>query len=345
MNLKRSLFIAFVISIIALVSWESYWRTQGYYPTLNDEKALWAIHRSDVETATKEDLVILGASRIYFDIQLKEFNEVTGKNAIQLASTGSSPLPTFHDIVNNSDFNGTVIIGITPGIFFSTTKPEAFPWRRPQAKVDYYEDRTYAQRINYWISARLQQNLVLMSADEEEWSDDIDLKSLLRRIEIGNRTGDDPKPPFNFFGDVNLHRNMSMTTKTSSDTAFANTIIRVWKFFSKGSHPPDKEGTTAFFIKDLKKFKSRNGKVILVRCPSSGSVRERELESFPRKDFWDDLVKQADVNSYHFEDYDGLKNLECPEESHLSAQDARYFTTELLNLMKADGALTISKTN
>lgn len=342
MNLKQSLIIAIALSIIGLASWELYWRSQGKYPTLNDDKTLWAMHRANVEKATNEDYIILGSSRAFFDFQVNEFKKVAGKAPIQLSSTGSSPLPTFHDIVNNTDFNGTVIIGVTPGLFFSTTFPQAFPWQRPQSKVDFFKKRTYAQRLNYQLSIPLQQNLVLMAADEEEWEDDIDLKSLLRTTRIGNRTGKPIAPPFYYFGDVNLDRNMSMINKTATDTAFANTIVTVWNFFAKGVPPPDKEATMAFFMNDLEKFKKRNGTVVLVRCPSSGDTRKGENMVLPRANFWDDLVKQAKVPNYHFEDYDQLKDFKCPEESHLSLEDAKKFTKELITLMLKDKVLTNS---
>jgi hypothetical protein len=116
-------------------------------------------------------------------------------------------------------------------------------------------------------------------------------------------------------------------------------------FFGKSAPPPDKESTMAFFANDLKKFKARSGTVILVRCPSSGGYRVGENMTTPRIDFWDDLVNQAQVKSYHFEDYNQLKDLKCPEWSHLSAKDAKYFTTEIVKIMKADGALTQLKTN
>lgn len=345
MKLKKTLIIALLLSITGLTAWEIYWRSQGYYPNLNDEKALWALHRSKVENATKDDVVILGASRSYFDIQLNEWEAVTGKTPIQLSSTGSSPLPTFHDIVNNTDFNGTVIVGVSPGLFFSTTYPEAFPWDRPQSKVNHYHDRTYAQRLNYQLSVPLQKNFVFMSADEEEWADDIDLKSLLRQVHFGNRSGKPIQPPFYNFGNLTSDRNMNMTQRTATDTTFANTIKKVWQFFGAGAPPPDKDATMIFFMKDAKKFKEKGGNLILVRCPSSGGVRIGENMGFPRADFWDDLVKQANVKAYHFEDYEKFKNLECPEWSHLSAEDARFFTTELAKIMIKDNVITNQKTN
>lgn len=345
MHLKKSFIIALTISVISIVSWEIYWRQQGYYPTLNDEKALWALHRAQVEKSTKDDVIIIGSSRAYFDIQLNEWEATTGKRPIQLSSTGSSPLPLFHDIVNNTNFNGTIIIGVTPGLFFSTTYPMAPPWRRAQSKVDYYHERTYAQRLNYQLSIPLQRNLVLMSADEEEWEDDIDLKSLLRRIKIGNRTGKPTKPVFYNFGDVNLDRNMSMTNRTATDTAFANTITKVWRFFGEGAPPPDKNATINFFLNDLKKFKSKNGNAILVRFPSSGGVRIGESHGVPREKYWNDLVEKAGVTAYHFEDYKQFKNLDCPEWSHLSKEDAQFFTTELAKIMIKDKLIVNLKTN
>ena len=70
-----------------------------------------------------------------------------------------------------------------------------------------------------------------------------------------------------------------------------------------------------------------------------------ESHVFARKEFWDQVVIQANVNSYHFEDYDQLKHFDCPEWSHLSASDASIFTTELAKIMQNDGALTNPKIN
>jgi hypothetical protein len=344
MKLTQSLFVAVILAAISIGSWEMYWRSQGKYPTLNDEKALWANHRAKVNDAKRGDIILIGSSRVFFDFQLTEFEKAIGIKPIQLSSPGSSPLPLFHDLVDNTAFNGAIIVGVTPGLFFSTTYPEASPWKRAQSKVDYYESRTYAQRLNYALSAPLQQNFVFMSADEEEWNDDIDLKSLLRNIPFNQRMQWPSAPPFCSFGDVDIDRNMKMTERTVTDTAFATSITKVWTFFGKHAPPPDKKATIAYFLKDLKKYKARGGTVILVRCPSSGGVRIGESIGVPRAEYWDDLVKQSQVKSYHFEDYDQLKNLTCAEWSHLSAEDANYFTRELAAIMIKDKAIKYTKT-
>ena len=70
MNLKPSLIIAVTLSIISLAAWEFYWRSQGKIPDLDDDKNLWAVQRAKVEDASKKDVVLIGSSRVLFDIQL-----------------------------------------------------------------------------------------------------------------------------------------------------------------------------------------------------------------------------------------------------------------------------------
>lgn len=56
-------------------------------------------------------------------------------------------------------------------------------------------------------------------------------------------------------------------------------------------------------------------------------------------------MEQSDVMAYHFEDYPQFKDLKCPEWSHLSAENAHFFTAELAKLMLADKAIINSQTN
>lgn len=340
MNLKHSLVIAALLSLASLTSWEMYWRSQGKLPDIDDDKNLWADQRAKVDRLKSDDVVITGSSRMLFNIQIYEWEKATGKLPLQLATVGSSPLPIFRDIVENTSFAGTLVVGVTPGLFFGSIDEKSRPWTRPQSKIDHYHKRTYAQKLNHFLSFPFQKNFAFVSAHEEEWADDIDLKSLIRQISIGNRLEKPSRPPFYRFDYIDENRNKTMSERTLTDTAFAGSIKKVWMFSSGPPKKPEIDSTVAFFMKYARKFTQRGGKIILIQSPANGKVKERELERFPRKDFWDVLVAKSGLPSIHYEDYDELKGFECPEWSHLSAPDAEKFTNSLVNILTKENLLT-----
>jgi hypothetical protein len=345
MNLKGSLITALVLSIAGISFWEIYWRSQGRVPDIDDDKNLWADQRAKVKNLSNDDVILTGASRVLFDIQIYEWEKITGKRPLQLATVGSSPLPILKDIVENTDFKGTVLVGVTQGAFFSSTDEKAGTWRRPMQRIKHYNNRTYAQRLNHFLSMPMQKNFVFVATSENEWASDIDLKSLIGRLSFGNRTGEETEPPFYQFDLIDENRNNRMTGKTAQDTAFAGTVKKVWAFSGRKKREPQKDLTIDFFSRYADKLTARGGKVILLRCPVTGLLKEREDERFPRKEFWDELLQRSGVRGYNFEDYEQFRNLECPEWSHLSADDADYFTREIVKIMINDGALVNTKTN
>ncbi|WP_223033133.1 hypothetical protein [Hanstruepera marina] len=347
MNLKLSLTIAIAICLFGTIAWELYWRSQGYYPDVDNDEALFAVQRNRAEKASNSDVILIGSSRIHFDIQLDIWMQETGIKPIQLAYPGATPLPVFDDLVNNTNFVGTIIVGVTPGLFFSSTTTEKRAYRSANDKVEYYHDQTYAQRINHLLSIPLQQNLAFIS--DADGVDAIKLQFLLEGIQFGNRIEGNDFPPFPNFADISLDRNLRMTEKTVTDTSFARLIKNVWSFKSTPETPPremSKDSVMKLFTKDAKIFQERGGNLVLLRCPSTGYYRKKEENFYCRDEFWDELLKQSGAKGYHFEDYLQLKDLDCPEWSHLSGEDADFFTTEIAKIMMADKAIPFNpKTN
>jgi hypothetical protein len=344
MGLKKSFVLAAILGLIAVAGWEMYWRGQGLEPNIDDTDNLSALQRAKLQNPKEDNVVFIGSSRILFDIQLDLWKEQTGTEAVMLAFQGASPLPVLRDIVDNTEFNGTIIVGVTPPLFFSTTFEKAPPISRAQERLDHFYDQTYAQRINHYLSIPLQKNLAFITVADESWDSDVDLGTLLWNQVQDERAG--PKPaPFNQFEDVSLDRNVQMTAKATNDTAYANTIKLAWQDLLSGDMPPpDKKSTTEFFLEYAKKFEEKGGNLILVRCPSDGWFKEIEAMGFPRAEYWDSLVIRSKLPAYHYDDYEQFRDLNLPEWSHLSKEDADFFTTEIIKIFKKDGVLTNSKT-
>lgn len=339
MNLKLSFAIALVLGSLTLGYWEFHVRSNGYIAVIDDNKALWAESYKRLRNSNVNDVVLLGSSRVHFDIQGEVWEARTGIKPIMLASDGTTPTTVFQDIVNNTDFNGLVVVGITPGLFFTPNIRETFFWNRAAVRLEHYYDGTYAQYLNYKLSIPLENTFAFLNGNEEDWNDDLDLKTILAQIEFGNRIPN-PVPPFYNFAKVDLDRNVTMFEKTKADTAFANTIIRAWKFFGSGAPPAVKEPVIELYNELIPKFEARGGRVIFLRCPSSGGYRSRESVGIPRSEFYDDFLTQVKSKGYHFEDYPQLNQFDCPEESHLYTPDANIFTDELIKIMMNDGVIT-----
>ena len=77
-------------------------------------------------------------------------------------------------------------------------------------------------------------------------------------------------------------------------------------------------------------IRNRGGQVVWVRPPSTGTLRELEGKFSPRPAFWDRLLAVTGAGGVHFEDHPELAGFECPEWSHLTAEDAVRFTELLI---------------
>lgn len=356
MNLKKSFWGALILGSLLVIGWELYWRAENRVPGIDDNKELWANELNKIEPPGKQQVVFVGSSRILFDIQKDVWREYSDKEPIMLGVQGATPLPMLKYLVEETDYKGLLVVGVAPDLFFWANSEDNRPWKRIKTLLQHSKDRTYAQQINHQLSIPLQKSLAFYRDGDESWSDDVDLKTLLKNARRGNRAGP-VKPPFFNFEHVDIDRNIEMSAKATNDTTLANSVIRAWGLDSWEKEAEDsleydktkkdievkKQDVLNYFLKYAKQYTERGGTIVLVRCPSTGKYREMEQRDFPRELFWDSLVYKSKLPAIHFEDYDQLQGLNLPELSHLSKEDAEYFTLELIKIFETKGILTKSK--
>lgn len=335
-NLRKSSLVAVVLALALLVAWEFFWRNQGYRPNLDDDLELWSVQRARIPSLGPEDTVLLGSSRVLFGLNLDQWESQAGRRPVMLATLGGSPLPQFLDLVNTTDFKGTIVLGVTPGLFYSDQEAFGSAWRRSQVRVEHYHQRTYADQLSHSLSLPLQQNLVLLSGHEEQWADDVDLKGLLRRLPLSSREPT-PSAPFYNFSEVTEERQGTILERVNRDPEFARSLHKVWMTRGARVKVPEDDSLTQLAAQAAKKFKNRGGKLILLRCPSSATFWLAERQRYPRERFWDVLVERSESPGYHFDDYPQLKKFELADWSHLAPADAVEFTRSLLTILREDG--------
>ncbi len=345
MNIKIPL-LALGLAMLFMVFWEIHWRAQDYPTAPEDDKHLYAEQRAKIEKLSSDDVVLIGSSRVLFDFQLNEFEEVTGRRPVQLAAAGTTPVAVLQDIVTNSDFSGKLIVGVTVPLYFSPPTMDNEFYRRIQLWLDHYYDRTWADRWTHTVKKPLQNSFAFLCSTEEIFYNELDLRSRIESLYPDSRI---PAlySPFPMFQYLDWERNITMW-RADKDTAYANVIKKFWlsviQVPPEALPPPEvmeegRKGMIAMTKELVNAYEQRGGQVIFVRCPSTGVFREIEGMGFPREKYWDPLVETAGSPSYHFEDYSFMNQYELPEWSHLRTEDAKQFTLDLAEQMVKDGVL------
>ncbi len=85
----------------------------------------------------------------------------------------------------------------------------------------------------------------------------------------------------------------------------------------------------------IEKIRSRGGKIIFVRFPNTGGLKELEDRIMPREKTWDPLLKMTGAPGIYYSDFPELSGFICPEWSHLSAGDSVEFSKRLVPNLRA----------
>ncbi len=330
--------IAVVITIIVIIAttlWELHARALGYGPTLNDNEDLWTKARRKVQP---ESVVIIGDSRAWFDLDLDEMQKGLGKRPIQLAMAGSTVMPALADLADDKDFHGTIICSVVPHLFFAP--PGTPPMERAEKGVKRFHNQTPAQRASEELGMWLEEHVAFLKPD------DLSLEGLLNHLPIPNRSGARVPPTFPpYFQTEDRERRARMWEKCAEPgSELAKRIQQIWLPLFTPPPPPSyipkdvfmakmKEGIGKRFadtVADVEKIRARGGKIVFVRFPNSGGLKELEDKITPRQQTWDPLLQMTHAPGIYYSDFPELSGFDCPEWSHLTAGDSVEFSKRLV---------------
>jgi hypothetical protein len=333
-QLAKAGILTIVLVTSTLVCWELHLRNKGLTVDYDDGESLWSNKRGMVYEPADRSTVFIGSSRIKYDLDIETWKTLTGDNPVQLAIEGNSPRPVLENLANDKNFRGKLVVDVTEGLFFSSSPNNT---SEPESRITYYKKITPAQRMSFLINYQLESRFVFL--DKANFS----LAALLDELPIKKREGVFSLP-WNFpmeFGRITFDRQDIMMDKFLTDTNLQNKVKGLWDFFHKVDTELPASGKTldSVFISvksACDKIKSRGGQVLFVRTPSSGPYLAAENEGFPRKKYWDQLLKITNCPGIHFADYPGIDHFVCPEFSHLNHSDAIIFTKHFVRILEED---------
>ncbi|MET0232003.1 MAG: hypothetical protein ABW186_13805 [Rhodanobacteraceae bacterium] len=328
-------FAAAVMFVAMIGAWEWYWRDFGVTPSYRNSNGQWAQQRRRIDEGEGGRTVLIGSSRMLFDVQLPVWERLTGERPIQLAMEGTSAMPTLDDLAGDPNFTGRLLIDITPLGFFATESTRA-------DIVPYFHRESPSDRIGTSLSMALVEPYLAF------YDPDFALATIVRRQAWPERPGAPLRALPRKLVNHDIDRNSRMWTRIETDPAYHALVRQRWAQTFNDPLPPDMDTPEkAARVVDAKiahaqaaidVLRRRGVRIALFRPPSTGPFLERENRLLPREKTWDLLVQRTGLPAIHFEDYPELQGYELPEWSHLSESEACRFTAALVPIVEREFA-------
>lgn len=317
-------FITASTTLVLMVAWEIEMRHLGLRAgDLDDERGYWAVERRKVDAGPRDSVVVIGDSRILLDTDLDTWQRLTGHRPIQLAMLGTNAQPVLRDLAADEHFAGLVVLGTAEFSYFSEDAASM------PAAIRYMKTESPSQRTGVQIYKWLSRYFAFLDSHYT-------LFKLLERHKWPERKGVAGPYFVNWkISESYDDRQTYFWDRIERDDYLRQQSQTVWKFFFTG--PPlkaDKVAQVSASTKaDIDRIRARGGEVVWIRPPSSGPLLDLERTRYPRLMVWDKLVRDSGSFGVYFEDYPGMRDLSCPDWSHLSKTSAIAFTDAYVRVL------------
>jgi len=327
----RILLGALALFLLLMTAWELYWRDFGATPGYRNSNGAWAEQRRRIDAGEGGKTVLIGSSRVLFDVQLPVWERITGERPIQLALEGTSPVPVLEDLASDPHFTGRLVVGVAPDLFFS-----GFAYRGEA--IAHYHHQGPSQRSGHWLSKHLLEPYFAF------YDPDFALPTVVMRQDWPLRPGMRKDTRVRKLMTQDADRNTRIWRKVEVDPQYRALARSIWAEHFAGPPPPNMDTPAkarAVATEQIERaaravatLRQRGVPVVFVRPPSNGAYYAFEQKALPRANTWAPLLQRTGAPGIHFEDYRQLQGYELPEWSHLTAADAARFTAALVPLVE-----------
>ncbi|QBY03735.1 hypothetical protein E2K93_04780 [Thalassotalea sp. HSM 43] len=321
-----------LLSLLLLVGWELLARKMHHQPGgyLSGMDAMWANERRKLDSPDHNIRVVLtGSSRLLWAADLNIMEQQLGTRPLQLALPGTSPALFVEDIVENTDFDGIILVGVTPFLFNWLTEgyfgKDAF-------------QRYHSESPSQWLSTKLHDPLAKNFGFIDEAFSLFELVDHYvalperKNSKVLNQQGWK-------LGDVYQDRQTDMWAPVEQEGSFDNQqILNFWlpglnlnKLKTAEEMAQMTDEAVNFFRPLITKLRQRGGDMVFIRMPSRGLYLERDVKSNYRELSWQPMIEALNVPAINTMDFPELSSqLEIPEWSHLSRKSQDVWSEKII---------------
>ena len=314
--------IAFAVFLLSMLGWEikarSMQHVPGTYYGITNFEAMWAQERRKLDDpANQTRLILLGSSRMQWDADLNIMEQQFGTRPLQMAIAGTGPALMLKDIVENTDFDGLILVGVTPFLF--NRLDEGF---FGAGALEWYRGVSPSKRMGFEIEQ-------ILSGYFGFLDDSFKLFQLLDRYNtFTDREGSIALDEGDWkLGNAYADRQTDMWPPVEIVPGFDNTQITNFWLGTGLRRPPETPEQMAemvtsskeLFVPLIEQLRARGGDVVFIRMPGSGLYKEHAIKANYRELTWQPMMDAFDAPAINCMDFAQLSiDLEIPEWSHLS---------------------------
>jgi hypothetical protein len=254
-----------------------------------------------------------------------------GNRPLQLAIAGTGPALMLRDIVENTDFDGLVVIGVTT-FLFNRLDAGLFG----QGALDWYAGASPSEYTGYRIHAFLSAYFGFIDDGFKLFQLSDHYSGLPERDGSRDLSAGDWK-----LGNHYADRQTDMWAPVEEEGSFDNEqILAFWRDgLIREPESPDRMGEMAqsaveFFRPLVEQLRVRGGDIIFIRMPSNGTYLDHDLATQYRELTWEPMTQGIDAVWVNSMDYAELSSeLEIPEWSHLSRRSQDDFSRRIVPVL------------
>jgi len=244
----------------------------------------------------------------------------------QLAIDGSSALPMLENLAQNPTFHGHVLCEFSIPHFMAE-----YPFRENAYHqlhyVQFTQRRPYLDFLNSWFFETLTEHSALVAGNNSDF-----IGAFRERLAVIVRNRARSSYPADhgvvlpeaarredrFLG---LHRRGKDNSRAIAGWA------RGWAVRQNGN-------SGLHVVSWVEAIRRRGGDVVFVRTPLSGSLRRIEDATYPERTRTVASLAASNITVIDFAKESTLSGFDCPDESHLDADEAERFSAALARILK-----------
>ena len=321
--LGRAGWLALFVFFVGIAAMETWARSLGV-PSGDylGSPGAWAEQRRRINQGEGDKWVFIGSSRAYYDLQIPAWTAADGREPIQLAVEGTSPIRVMEGLADDPDFTGNLIVGIAPGLFFSGFEFQS-------NLIDAYEEETPAQWFGHKVSVLFEPWLAF-------YTDDLSLPKIVERLPLPVREGTEFDPEQRKLVTRERNRNARLWKRIEENEAYRNEVRSIWAAGWKPmAERPEEDQQRAVesraeqidrAVAAYERLIAKGCEVVFAVLPYDGHYAVSEPDRNPRALSWDVLMERTGAIGLHFEDHPEMQGYWLPEWSHMAASEADRFT-------------------